>query len=85
MSSNNDRSKERTLQLLADHATEGLSLNAAEKLSELLALHPEFDESHFELAAAAIDLATMPSSSEPLPNRFRDRVLLDAARIMKTD
>ena len=84
MSSNKDRSKERTLQLLADHATEGPSLNSAAELSELLALHTQYDESYFEPAAAAIDLAMMPPPSEPPPNGLRDRILLDAARCLDT-
>ena len=84
MNSNTERSKERMLQLLADHATEVLDSTFATELAELLSLHPEYDESYFEPAAAAIDLAMMPPSSEPLPEGLRDRILLDARRFLET-
>lgn len=78
MNRNTGRSRERLLQLLADHATEVLDSTSATELAELLLLHPEYDESYFEPAAAAIDLAMVPLSSEPLPYGLRDRILLDA-------
>ena len=85
MSRNTESSKERLLQLLADHATMALDSSSAMELAELQSLNPEFDESYFEPSAAAIDLAMMPPSEEPLPRRLRDRILLDAYRFLKPD
>jgi hypothetical protein len=85
MSSQTEPREERMLQLLADHATEGLDSNSAAELGGLLSLHPEYDESCFEPSVAAIDLAMTPPSSEPLPKRLRGRILMDARRFLETE
>ena len=84
MSNHLEPSAERMLELLADHATRGLDSKTAMELGKLLSLHPDYDASYFEPAAAAIDLAMMPPSSEPLPDGLRDRILSDAVRFVKT-
>ena len=84
MNSNSEWSEGRMLQLLADHATEALDSNSATELAELLSRHPQLDESYFEPAAAAIDLAMMPPSAVPLSKGLRDRILLDAGRFFET-
>ncbi|MGD2108956.1 MAG: hypothetical protein PVI86_06145 [Phycisphaerae bacterium] len=84
MNGHTEPSKERMLQLLVDHATDGLDLTSAAELASLLSLYPEYDESCFELPMAAIDLAMMPRSAEPLSKELRDRILLDAGRFFET-
>lgn len=85
MSRNTESSKERLLQLLADHATQGLDSNSGTELAELLSLYAEYDESYFEPSAAAIGLAMMPPSGEPLPQRLRNRIFLDACRFLEPE
>ncbi len=84
MSSHAEPREERMLQLLADHATDVLDSNSAAELVGLLSVHPEYDEFYFEPSVAAIDLAMTPPSSEPLPKRLRDRILIDAKRFLET-
>ncbi len=72
----------RLIELLADRAT-GEILNHEEEreLKDLLVAHPEVDEQSFELAAAAIHLALLASSVDPLPLGLRERLLKLAASI----
>lgn len=80
MSQNPKANRERLLQLMTDHATEGLEAPEQRILSELLIEHPDVDALELELAAAAIDLAMMNESPAPLPTGLRDRLLTDAGR-----
>lgn len=82
MNSNSAQINERMLQLLADRATEGLDMGAARELDDLLSSHAHYDESYFEPAAAAIDLAMMPRVPEAMPDKLRDRILTDAGRFL---
>jgi len=84
MSGKTEPSQERLLQLLAEHATQLLDSKSTTELADLLSLHPECNESYFEPSVAAIDLAMMPPPSELLPKRLRDRILLDACRLLES-
>lgn len=65
--------EDRALELLVDHATEGLDPIAAGELDDLIERLGDFDAEAFELAAAAVDLAHTVSD-EPLPDRLRERL-----------
>lgn len=71
---------DRLLELLSDHATQGLSENEQRELDRLLAETNMNDESErFEMSATAIDLATNPYDAEAeLPAELRDKVLMGA-------
>lgn len=78
MNGGTPQSEERLMQLLADRATEGLDARAADELGELLLHHPQYDASHLEPVAAAIDLAMAPLLREPLPDSLHERIVADA-------
>ncbi|MCB9850216.1 MAG: anti-sigma factor [Phycisphaerales bacterium] len=80
MNANHAQQDDRLLQLLADRATEGLDFESGAELTRLLVEYPQFDATHFEAAAAAVDLAMSSPPVEPLPRFLRDRVLMDAGR-----
>ncbi len=69
---------ERLLDLLADRATEGLDQPEASELGALLLDHPHIDQDELDWVAATLDVALTSQHVEPLPERFRDRVLLGA-------
>lgn len=74
------RGDERLIQLLADKATEGLSLSQQNELDHLLAVHPEVGPEELELAAAAATLAMIDVSIQRLPSRTRVELLSNATR-----
>ena len=80
MSNQAPQSEERLLQLLADHATEGLDAQSAGELNDLLANNPEYDASYLEPVAAALDLAMSARLTEPLPDSLHQRIVADAER-----
>ncbi|MHC4179984.1 MAG: hypothetical protein ACYSWU_20965 [Planctomycetota bacterium] len=71
--------EERILELLADQAAFGLSVEEQEELSALLVTMPDFDHDCMERMAAAVHLASVGNELEPLPaslqQRIRDRAL----------
>ena len=71
------RRRQRAVDLLVDHTTEGLTPELEAELAGLLALFPDLDPEPFELAAAAIELAC-GAPTEPMPadlcRRLRRRV-----------
>lgn len=80
MSLNAKGNRDQLLQLMADHATEGLEAAGQQIMGELLIEHPDVDALELELAAAALDLARMQESPATLPTALRDRLLTDAGR-----
>jgi len=84
MNGNTAPSQERLLDLLVENATQGLDTTVAQELDALLASYREYDASHFEPAAAAIDLAMAPPATEALPGALRDRILTDAGAFYAT-
>ena len=74
----NEHDHERCWQLLADRATEGLSVSEEDELEALLARHPEIDTDAMDRAATALGLAgTAPM---PMSEALRDRLEDDADR-----
>ncbi|MHC5029098.1 MAG: anti-sigma factor, partial [Planctomycetota bacterium] len=73
---------ERTLELLADRATQGLSAPESRECEALLAEHPELDDELMDMAAAALDLAWLEPAAEPLPTAVTQRVEGAAVRWM---
>ncbi|MCG8587832.1 MAG: anti-sigma factor [Proteobacteria bacterium] len=71
-------SRERLNELLADRATQGLDDVEQRELDGLLLRLPDTDADELDRCAAAIDLALVPVSHEPLPAHLRERVLVDA-------
>ncbi len=69
----NTNTRDYTLQLLADRATEGLSSEKQSELDGLLRAHPDIDEFEFELASAALELAFLDDSEE-MPAHMKARV-----------
>jgi hypothetical protein len=61
---------DRLEELLALEATEGLEAAESEEVRSLLANHPEVDRHGFELAAAAVHLATPVAAAALLPKRL---------------
>ncbi len=74
----------KVMQLLADRATEGLDHFSTRELDELIARRPHYESFALERAAAAIDLATLPTRTEALPTALRDRILTEAGRFLAT-
>jgi anti-sigma-K factor RskA len=68
--------RERTIELLADRALEGLAPEERVELERLLAENPDLDDDSFELAAASVALAAADDAR--LPERLRTRVASDA-------
>lgn len=77
---NANGNRDRLLELMADHATEGLDANELMVLNSLLMEHPEVNAIGLELAAAAVELAIMPKKQDKLPDGLRDRILTAAGR-----
>lgn len=74
---------ERLQQLLADHATQGLSVDESLELADLLHEHPEVDLDCLELATAAADVFYANTiEEEPLPSSLRDRIAADAFKYL---
>lgn len=71
---------DRLLNLLSDHATQGLTADEQRELDRLLAETNMKDESErFEISAAAIDIASNPYDVDAeLPAAVRDKVLIGA-------
>ena len=71
---------DRLLNLLSDHATQGLTADEQQELDRLLAETNMKDESErFEISAAAIDIASNPYDVDAeLPAAIRDKVLMGA-------
>lgn len=65
------------MQLLADHATEGISAKQSAELRNLLLRNPEIDDLQYEFAAAAFHLS-QPWGLEPFPQRLQEKVSADA-------
>jgi len=77
--------KERMLELLADEATESLSAQEVEELTQLEAAFPELkDDSSFEKAAAAFHLASLDSSEE-MPASLMASLKTDADSFFGTE
>lgn len=70
---------DRTLDLLAQAATEGISDAQRQELEDALRGQTDALVADFERAAAAIDLALCPSSHEPMPAALRERILTQAS------
>lgn len=68
------------LELLADHALEGLDGGRRQELDRRLSEHLEIDAEAYERAAAAIHLALLSGPLEPLPAALRARLEGDARR-----
>lgn len=73
---------ERLLELLAAHATEGLSREESEELTRLAGGPPGEDPEGLERAAAALELALGPPPTDPLPPHLADRLLLQGLEHM---
>jgi len=71
-------SADRTLQLLADRATEGVNEKETAVLNELLAADPAIDSDGFDRAAACVAIAMIPHHEETLPASLRSKILTDA-------
>lgn len=70
----NARDRSRLEALLAERATQGLAPDADRELVVLLAANPEArDDERFDLAAAAIDLASL-GELEEMPQSARERL-----------
>jgi anti-sigma-K factor RskA len=61
-------------ELLADRATQGLSLDDERELDRLLSDAGDVDDEAFDRAAAAADLALGPQRFEPMPAELRDKI-----------
>lgn len=81
MSDMSDSSKERLMELLAYLATEGLSPEEQTELDRLLDSNPDWEQSQFELAAAALSLTDL-KIEEPLPSPLRSKILNEVYRQM---
>ena len=68
-------SRDRLWELLVDRATQGLSDIETRELDALLRQHPDIDPNCMDLAAAAVDLATV-SAAEPMPASLKSRIAL---------
>lgn len=80
MNQNTTSNRERLLQLMVDHATEGLEVTELNELSDLLIEFPDLNPLGLERAAAALNLVFLPEVAVALPGRLRDRVLTNAGR-----
>lgn len=76
--------KNRLLELLSDQATQGLDITELSEMDRLLAEAGMKDESkHFELSAAAMDLASNSYEADfELPGELRDKVLIGAGEFL---
>jgi hypothetical protein len=72
-----EHDNQRVMELLAERATQGLSSEELNELNELLQQYPEWDNSQFDFAATAVDLADI-EIDEPLPEALRDKILANA-------
>jgi hypothetical protein len=66
--------RERALELMADAATEGLSLADRAALRQLAAEQPDLEPEDLELTAAALQLAYLPTAEATLPDHLATRV-----------
>ena len=69
--------QDRLLDLLATHATEGLSEGEVCELEQALARQKELEADDLDLAAAAVYLAydAAGTETEPMPGALRRRIL----------
>ncbi|MHC4446250.1 MAG: anti-sigma factor domain-containing protein [Planctomycetota bacterium] len=65
-------------ELLADRATQYLSVHDGEELRALLSDHPRSDDTSFDRVASALELAWIADEVEPMPQALRDRVEVNA-------
>lgn len=73
--------QERLMHLLADRATQPLSPEEQNELKELSEKYSSGENLQLDLAAAAVDLASL-NVDDPLPANLRDKVLADAYRYL---
>ena len=66
--------EERILELLADEAAFGLSVDEQEELGVLLVMMPDFDQDCMQRMAATVHLASFGRELEPLPASIQQRI-----------
>ena len=66
--------EERILDLLADQAVFGLSVEEQEELRALLVTMPDFDQDCMQRMAATVQLASVGKELEPLPSSLHQRI-----------
>ena len=70
--------EERILELLADQAVFGLSIEEQEELRELLVTMPDFDQDCMQRMAATVHMASVGKELEPLPASLHQRIRVRA-------
>jgi len=74
MSNRRQFGEERILELLADQAAFGLSVDEQEELRALLVSMPDFDRDCMQRMAATVHLASIGKELEPLPASIQQKI-----------